>query len=73
MWVVTLILGLVIGVGIGALMFRHPFAGTLQIIGDEDGTYLTAALERDIPYISKQKYVNMRIRELHNGYYEETQ
>ena len=73
MWVVFLLIGLVLGVGIGALLFRHPYAGALQIIDDDDGTYLSAALERDMVYLRKRKYVNMRIRELHNDYYEETQ
>ena len=73
MWVIFLLIGLILGVGIGALLFRHPFAGALQIIDDDDGTYLSAALERDMSYLRKQKYVNMRIRELHNDYYEETQ
>ena len=73
MLVVIFLLGLLFGICVGALLFRHPYAGALQVINDEDGVYFTAAFERDVPYIRKQKFVTMRIRELHNGYYEETQ
>lgn len=73
MWALIFLIGILIGLCVGALLFRHPYAGSLQTIDDEDGVYFTAAFVRDISYIKKQKFVTMRIRELHNDYYEETQ
>lgn len=70
MWLLFLLLGMVLGICLGALLFRHPYVGALQVIDDEEGVYFTAAFEREVTYIRKQKFVTMKIRELHNDYYE---
>lgn len=69
---VIFLAGIIIGLLVGFLLFRKPFAGTLQIIDDEEGTYLSAVLEHDVSYIRKKKHVTMAIRELSNPYYGET-
>lgn len=73
MLIVIFLLGLLFGICVGALLFRHPYVGSLQTIDDDEGVYFTAAFVRDVQYIRRQKFVTMRVRELHNDYYEETQ
>lgn len=70
MWLLFLLLGVVLGICLGALIFRHPYAGALLVTNDDEGVYFTAAFEREVSYIKKQKFVTMKIRELHNDYYE---
>lgn len=72
-YILIFIAGLIVGIGIGCLIFRMPFGGTLLITDDEDGTYLSAELSQPPSFIRKKKCVNMKIRDLHNGYYEGNQ
>ena len=72
-YVLIFILGVVAGLAIGCLIFRAPFGGVLMITEDEDGTYLSAELSQDPSIIRTKKCVNMKIRDLHNGYYEVNQ
>lgn len=68
------VLGIALGVMLNTL-FRgikrdNDVVGTLQIIDDEDGTYLSLALNQEVSTFRNEKQVTMDIRILNTHYYE---
>lgn len=70
MYVVIFIGGIVLGMLIAALIFARKLIGTLLITQDDEGSYLSLALDKNVNDISNKKYVTMRIRQINRGYYE---
>lgn len=70
MYVVIFIGGIVLGMLIAALIFTRKLIGTLLITQDDEGSYLSLALDKNVNDISNKKYVTMRIRQINRGYYE---
>ena len=70
MYVVIFIGGIVLGMLIAALIFTRKLIGTLLITQDDEESYLSLALDKNVNDISNKKYVTMRIRQINRGYYE---
>lgn len=71
MHILIFIIGILFGIFISALIFVRKLVGTLLVTkGDEDGPYLSLALNKNVADICNKKYVTLRIRQINTDYYE---
>lgn len=66
------VLGIFIGVIISNIRRRKLIVGDLLITDDEDGTYLSLELNRQIIQFRELDRVIVNIRNVNNSYYGET-